>query len=237
MGFWKLDTNKKRDMNHYYKFIPKTFYKLRDSNIIFFYEQDEILEYIKSICKTNNFIPIKLPVIELPTYPITEFYLESCKNQSKKYLKAKWEKGSMHYRREYIICGEDNYRKIISIWTSKLLLIKRSIELNPFNSDIFAWADMSITKRPIAINYLKYNMNKIITNISPGCVKFKGKSLANAAGFMISSKDTWLKVIPLYEAKLEEMKNSNYAHDEETIISLVRQENKGLFSNKIKLII
>ena len=39
------------------------------------------------------------------------------------------------------------------------------------------------------------------------------------------------------KAKLEEMKNSDYAHDEETIISLVRQENKGLFTNKIKLII
>ena len=232
LGFWKVNNNTKRSMNHYYKFMPKTFQKLKNKNIVFFYGDDDILEYVNSICKTPYFIAIKIPVDELPTYELSADYLESCKNQNNSYLESMNDrKGLKHYAREYKKSGEDAYRKIISIWTSKILLIKRVIDSNPFNSINFAWADVSIARINLPITKTNYNMNKI--NMNKGGCRYMGEIINNGAGFMISGKNTWLKLIPLYKTKLEELRHSNYAHDEETILYLIYKENKELFNNKL----
>jgi hypothetical protein len=235
-GFWKLDKNTRHDMSYYYKLIPRLFNKLRDRNIVFFYEDDEILEYIKTVCKTEHFIPIKLLLTDLPTYELSACYLESCKRQDKSILNKKFEKGARHYNNDYLKNGEDNYRKLITIWTSKLLLIQRIISENPFNSDIFVWTDIGITKRPIQVRSLNYDMSKVHVNPAPECITFMNKPLKIAGGFMISGKETWLKFIPIYISKLEEMKESNYAHDDESIMALIYRENKTLIDNKIKTI-
>jgi hypothetical protein len=233
-GFWKLDKNTRHDMSYYYKLIPRLFNKLRNRNIVFFYEDDEILEYIKSVCKTEHFISIKLLLTDLPTYDLSAYYLESCKRQDKRILNKQFEKGARRYRIDYLKNGEDNYRKLITIWTSKLYLIKRIIESNPFNSDIFVWTDIGITKRPIQIRNLNYDMSKVHTNRPPNIITFMNKPLKIAAGFIISGKMSWLKFISLYEYKLEELKESNYAYDEESIMALIYRENKSLIDNKVK---
>ena len=233
-GFWEVKNNVKHNIPHYKKYIPKTFNRLRDKNVIFFYEDDEILTYIKSICKNEHFISIKLLLTDLPTYELSYDLLNSCKNQDNAYLKSindKREKGLKHYNREYLKSGEDAYRGIISIWTSKVLLIEKVIELNPFNSDVFFWCDSAITKCKFNIRKINYNMNIINTNRS--CDKYMGKLLKHAAGLMVSSKSTWLILIELYKKKLNEIKDSNYAHDEETILYLIYKENNQLFNNTI----
>jgi hypothetical protein len=230
IGFWRVNNNVKHDMSHYYKIMPKTFNRLKKKKIVFFYGDDNILKYVNKIRKTQDFIAIKIPVKELPTYELSADYLESCKNQDIDYLISKNdEKGLNHYRREYKKSGEEAYRKIISIWTSKLLLIKKVIDSNPFDSKFFVWADAAIGKTKLKIRKTDYNMNFINTNRS--YMIYMGERIKNGAGFMISSYDTWLKLIPLYEKKLEELRHSNYAHDEETILHLICKENEELFNN------
>jgi len=239
MGFWKVTNNIKHNMNHYRKYIPITLERLKNKNIVFFYETDSILNYIKSFCKTPNILFIKLPISELPTYELSKDLLNSCiKQDNKKLLKfcskdqPNSEKGLNHYRREYLQSGEKAYREIISIWTSKVLLIEKIILLNPFNSEIFFWCDCAISKINYDITNINYNMDMINTNSSRK--KYMGEKLKNAAGIMISSKSTWLKLIEIYKNKLNEIKHSNYAHDEETILYLIYKDYNSLFSNTVK---
>jgi hypothetical protein len=52
---------------------------------------------------------------------------------------------------------------------------------------------------------------------------------------MLSGKESWLKFIAIYETKLEELKNSKYGYDEESILASIYRENKTLIDNKIKV--
>ena len=233
LGYWVVPTNIKHDLQHYKKYIPKTFFKLRNKHIVFFYGDDHILEYVKKCLKTPFFFPIKIKIKELPTYDISLDYFNSCKAQDINNLKNInniKEKGLIHYRREYLGSGKVAYRSLITIWTSKLFLIQNVIDLNIFNTNIFAWTDAGISKmKKIHIDKINYNMDKINANDSNK--KYKGEQLYNAAGFMISGTNTWLRIIELYKQKLYELKDSKYAHDEETILYLIYKENNELFNN------
>ena len=230
MGFWQIRTNKKHDMTHYYRFMPKTFEMLAEKQIVFFYEDSDILNYVQSIVKSSHFIAIRLPVIDLPTYSLTEAYLQSCKNQDNVALRSvKDQKGLIHYAREYMQSGEASYRKVIGIWTSKILLVERIIAENPYMSSHFAWVDVSVSR--FNTNYIlkKYDDTTITT--PSNCMLYKGELIANNASFMISAKDTWLTFFPMYKAKLEALRDSNYAHDEETILHLMRKDRPDCLAN------
>ena len=228
-GLWNIPQNKKHDIKYYYRHIPKTFQLLKNANVVFFYEDNTILEYVKKHCNMSHFTAIKRSVCDLPTYGMMDDYLASCKNQDNTLLKEQQDdKGLKHYEREYMLSGEDSYKKVIGIWTSKLFLMEEIIRENPYKTDTFAWIDIGISRENPRYIQLPYKKNVITTNAS--IMIYKGERIFNAAGYMISDKNTWLKLLPLYKEKLEELRHSNYAHDEETIIYLIYKENMELFS-------
>jgi len=56
-GYWKIKNNVKHSYdNHYKKLIPKTFTILKNCNIVFFYDDDNVLSDIKKYIQTNNII-------------------------------------------------------------------------------------------------------------------------------------------------------------------------------------
>jgi hypothetical protein len=143
------------------------------------------------------------------------------------------EKGLVHYNREYKKSGENSYRSIFSIWTSKILILKDVIEENPFNTEYFAWVDAGIAKvKGIKRILFKktYSENKLNYLKSVNIMKYQGKLLEIPGCFLFGNKQIWNEIIPLFNHELNENKNSNYAHDEETLIHLVYQKNKNLFS-------
>jgi Bacterial protein of unknown function (HtrL_YibB) len=220
-------------MEHYYKHMPKTFELLKDRKLVFFYEQDDILEYVNGICKTPHFMSIKIPAIDLPTYPMSEDFLNSCKKQDTVSLVAKNDtKGVIHYLREYLQSGEDSYRKVISIWTSKILLIEKIINENPYKTNNFAWADVAISRVQWHYNMFNRDFDKTKINTFVGGARslYMGEITGNIAGYMISHKDTWKKLFPIYKEKMEQLKHSNYAHDEETILHLIRKGHPELLA-------
>ena len=240
LGFWHVPANKKHDMQHYYKHFPGTFNILKGCNIVFYYDDDKILEYVNSIKQTNNFLAIKINVTDLPTYAISEHYLNSCKNQDNKTLKKKndlkgsenykREKGLTHYNREYMLSGEDSFRKVFSIWTSKILLVQRIIKRNPFNTEFYAWTDVSISRCKRDPNYyVKSNYDKDRLYYFPSPLFYNAEKVEISAGFMLAHKNTWATIIRLYRLQLEASKNSNYAHDEETLLGLILRKRKELF--------
>lgn len=232
-GYWHVTNNTKHSFHsHYKKFIPKTLKMLRGCNIVFCYDDDNIVSFIKKHVRTNNIIFKKIPIQSLPSYDLSKYYLKSCKNQNNKGFGVR-EKGLVHYKREYKRSGEHSYRSIFSIWTSKILILKDVIEENPFNTEYFAWNDVGIAKvnkisRKILTNTYSGNQLSYLKDVSS--MKYFGKLLEIPACFLTANKNTWNEIIPLYENELNENKRSNYAHDEETILNLVYKKNRNLFS-------
>lgn len=219
-------------MDHYFTYMPKTFNMLKNKNIIFFYEDDKILEYVNTIKKTDNFIAIKAKISDLPTYDIIKYYVQSCKNQNTNYLKSIGnQKGVTHYERDFLISGKASYRKLITLWTSKVFLINDVISFDPYKTDCFAWVDVSISR--LNINYVDSKVDKSKINMPGSKNIYMGERIFGSAGFMISSKETWLKFIPIYARKMLELKDSNYAHDEETIIFNIYNEHPSLFKKLV----
>ena len=233
-GYWKIKDNVKHSYNnHYKKLIPKTFTILKNCNIVFFYDDDDVLSDIKKYIQTNNIIYKKISIDSLETYDLSNDYLETCKlqdNVSLRKINTMNEKGLVHYQREYNKSGEDSFRKVFTVWTSKLFVVNKTIDQNPFNTNYFAWIDISASQVNINKKYFtqSYLPNKIY-HFSMNIMRYYGIKLPIMGFFLIAHKNIWKKLMPLYEKQLELSKNSKYAHDEETILYLIWKDNKDLF--------
>ena len=221
-GYWILESNKKHDIKSYFKAFSSFFKLYNDCNIIFYYDDERVFDAINKTNKKCNLKMIKKSIEELHTYKYSDDLLNSCKNQDNEYLisvKKGREKGLVHYNREYMKSGEETYKKLFTIWTSKLFLIKECIENNIFNSEYFAWSDVALhkynRKREI---YIKTYWKNRIAMLCKNCMRYMGKSISITACYMSSDINFWLKFIDLYEKQFMESKDSNYAHDEETIL-------------------
>ena len=127
MAFYCFLGNKRHNLEHYKKCIPRTFRIMPNSKIVFFYDNDSIFNLIKRRCKTKTIKGIKLNCNDLPTKNISLDYVNSLENINKDYLKKynkTNEKGYSHYL-ELKSCGKDIYHKILTIWTSKLFLVEK----------------------------------------------------------------------------------------------------------------
>ena len=234
-GYWKIKNNVKHSYdNHYKKLIPETFTILKNCNIVFFYDDDDVLSDIKKYIQTNNIIYKKISIDSLETYDLSNDYLETCKlqdNVSLRKINTMNEKGLVHYQREYKKSGEDSFRKVFTVWTSKLFLVNKTIDENPFNTNYFAWIDVSASRfnRDKGLYTQFYSSNKLFH--FGNMMKYYGETITINASFLIAHKNIWKKIIPLYEKQLQLSKNSKYTRDEETILYLIWKDNKDLFCN------
>jgi hypothetical protein len=232
-GLWHIRDNRKYGINHYHKLIPKTLAMLKDTNLVFFYEEDKVLEFVEQHKQSDNFLPIKVQIEDLPTFRFSDDYLESCKKQNNKALRRmKKQKGLVHYRRDYMKSGGESFKKVFSVWTSKVLLVDRMIDENPFNTSYFSWADISIARmnnkrRSWNFMDLSYDDNHI--HAYRGRLYYLKRPVNVGAGFMMGHKDKWKELIPYYNEQLELSKNSNYAHDEETLLHQISIKKPDLF--------
>ena len=247
MGYWHISTNKKKPWSGYEKRLEKTFTDLKDCNIVFFYNNDDFLKIIKQHVKTNNIIYIRKNIDELKTFDVSKKYLVSCKNQKNTQLINNIikvserenaygirysEKGLIHYRREYKKGGDMNFRKMFTVWTSKIYCISDVLKLNPFNSTYFTWCDISISR----CNRDPQQLTKIYSDMkihlySTSLTRYKGHLIKNLAGFMFAHKDVWNDFLPIYSLYINKNMNSNYAHDEETLLYLICKDYPDFFKS------
>ena len=238
VGYWNVKNNKKNSYESHYKpLILKTLNIIKDQNIVFFYENEDVINFIKKNVK-NNIIFIKKELMDLPTYKISKDYLETCKQQNTKELSDKFinwdkgllEKGFIHYHREYKQSGENVFRQLFTIWTSKIFLVQEIIRLNPFHNNCFAWMDVSSARVNVDKKYFtQYYLPNKIYHFSMNVMKYYGIHLPIMGFFIIAHRNIWKKLIPLYEKQLQLSKDSKYAHDEETLLYLIWKDNQDLF--------
>ena len=212
---------------------------MKNEKIVFFYEDPSILTFARKHLHTSHFYPICLKLQDLPTYSISNDYLKSCIQQNNVTLQALSkgnEKGLIHYRRDYKQSGPENFRRIFTVWSSKVFLVNQIVDLNPYQTSKFAWVDASYARflRPKKPN--KWNLDFYRHDFTPSFIyhyssnmKYYGKSIQIHAAFMIGGEPEWKKLLDLYKEQLEISKTSNYAHDEETLLHLVSERGPTLF--------
>lgn len=232
--YWIVDNNKKNNNIHYLDKLPKTLELIKDCNLIFYYNEDNIANVVKKNFKGNLKL-IKKSINDLPTNIYAEDYFKTGIQQNNIDLikvNRNDEKGLAHYQREYIKSGPEVYKKLFTIWTSKLFLIEECIKNNPFNTEYFSWIDASACRVNLNnIYYLKKYDDTAIFNTGYSKMKYYGKHLNVCCFFMIGHRNIWEKIIPLFKNKLIECKTSKYCHDEETILNLVYMDNKKYFKS------
>jgi len=230
MGYWKIPGNPKRDLTYYRNITISTLQFLKDKQIVFFYNDNETLSQLSHLNnKGYKILFMKCLIEDLPTYNISDRFLNSCKNQDLSDVKDRdKEKGYVHYTRDLKLSDEDTYKKIISVWTSKILLVENIIHINPYKTDNFAWVDVSATRFNVRKQYytsfISGRFNALNTSMH-----YKGERIFNGATIMIADRETWSWLIPLYKEKLESNKDSNYGHDEETLMFLIYKEHPSRF--------
>jgi hypothetical protein len=84
LGYWFVEPNQKRNLNEYLEQLDVTLSRLRDYNIVFYYQDDFILDRIRNI---PNLVPKYVKIEDLPSYYLSDDYLNSCKRQDNEYLK------------------------------------------------------------------------------------------------------------------------------------------------------
>ena len=161
----------------------------------------------------------------MPTYEHSLNLLNLCKKQNNDYLKmikGKFEKGTIHYNREYKNSGEEVYRKIITIWTSKLFLLKECIVNKYFNNNYIAWHDFNIINN----KYYSIIPNKIL--LTNNNMHYYGKDIKYNCRYMFGNNNNMMNLIDKYSDELYNL-NEDYCHDEETIIHRVYMKYPYLF--------
>ena len=235
-GFWVVENNVKHSYTKYLSLIEKTLSILKNCNIVFFYNKSSVLEDILPFVKTKNIHFIERPINKLKTYNISEHYINSCDKIGQHLLSYTGrEKGIRHYNRELLGSGRYDFRKIFTVWTSKLFILEEIMDLNPYNTSNFCWIDAGISK------FKKFD-EKLIPedNIIPNKLnymenlrmKMYGKKLPINARFLQTSSSFIKSFNRLYMDYLIKNKDDEYCHDEETILALMHNDRPELF-NKV----
>ena len=230
-GYWDIDNNPKRDWNHYQRYIPKTLELLRGQRIIFFYESEAVRRYIEDCAKSENIIFRKKNIEDLPTYGLVKnHFLPSCIRQSDvelKQINRFWEGGLINRDLLYERGGPDVYTKIVSLWTSKLSLLERQIRENSFATQYFCWADISISR----LNRKRRNWNFLAPTVPyredvfyfyPSLYRrYYGVLQPISGGLLLGHHRILSLVANRFLTIMNEARDSCYAHDDETLFSLL----------------
>lgn len=231
LGYWKIPENPKRSLEYYKPRILNTLEFLKGKPIVFFYSNLETFNELSPLNNDgHNILFIRSPIEQLPTYNISANLVKSCKSQdfSKFTFNPEREKGYVHYHRDLLKSSETTYRKILTVWTSKIYLVNDILTDNPFKTDSFAWVDVSATRFNVRLylyeNFVSGKLNALNTSM-----QYMGKRMFHGATIMIADQETWKWLLPVYATMLDNVKNSKYGHDEETIMYLIYKENPSRF--------
>lgn len=234
--FYRISENEKRSLTHYIRLLPKTMKMLR-GNILYLYCEDMEIEeaFAKEAEKWNvELIVIKIPLEDLPTRRIIEPIITTCKNSSEadhaEDQNHPRDKGTRHYRRDFLGSGENAFRDLLTVWTSKISLARRAAAHEPEAQ--MAWVDASVAK----FNYSRTNWNfrelefpscKISHYASP--MFFGSSPLPINASFLSSTSKMWVKLEDLFLEQLKTSSVDGYIHDEETVLGLIVERYPEMF--------
>lgn len=238
-GYWNVANNQKRDARHYQKYLTGLFRRIGGGKLLLFFEDENFFKQCQKIADATE-VSLRghyLPLNDLPYAWAGDELLSACKRMEcsaalNDQLLRK-DKGIKHYHREFRLSGEEAYAKIMAIWMSKIPLISQvSLPSNPFNTDLFAWVDISIAR----FRFMRGNHDFTKQRIDSGRINhygtdsyYRGSRLKLNASFMCGGQEAWERLNFSFRSALQQHLLDDYAHDEETILSHVQSDNPDLF--------
>jgi len=239
IGYWRIDNNKKRSIGHYSEHLPETLKMLSGRNVIYFYNDERNRKQTEDIAKKYNIniISRKIAIDALPASTAAEEFLKRTEEfGGNQFLSAgresKKEKAREHYFIDYSRGGAEAYRSMLSVWLSKVLLVSKIVDENPFGSRNFAWVDASISRFNKKRDY--YNINRL--NDAGGRISFyrgkRGKNLKKLilnASYLSGDREAWSKLLEIYKKEMAYQQYELYPNDEETVLDICCLRSPSLF--------
>ncbi|MFT7005539.1 MAG: hypothetical protein ACJAXJ_000037 [Colwellia sp.] len=244
-GYWQLKNNVKKSPGVYLNGIEKTFKLIKNSTLYFFTEDEVLKPFLKESAKKNN-IHIEIIHRTLESLPANKYIenvinsadatnFEHCLNLNQFNYRSSQEKGFIHYFRDYKHSGKDNYKNLLRIWLSKILLVNEIIAKHNKNNRadvLYSWIDC--TAERFSYTRKNWNFTKVDLPINKfshysGSLFYMGVRLPISASFMSGGEKIWEEVETLFINELERAASTAYAHDEETLLTNIVYKNPDLF--------
>lgn len=236
-GLWLLPENPKNDENHYTRVFPETIRMLKGKTLVFFYESTDVLALAQYYADRYrvNLKAFYRPLKKLPgSHNARDFEVlcESMELDSMPEPRSKArEKGSIHYWRDFK-GGKGAYRDMVTIWMSKPDLIAEVVECFGSKSEYYAWVDASISRFNFRRKSWKFTKQAVqpdkLTHYANN-MTYYGRQLRVNASFLCASSIVWARIRSEFKSKQTEALRAPYAHDEETLLSLVAEQKPHLF--------
>jgi hypothetical protein len=236
-GYWMLPKNAKYPIEHYQEQIPQSMKMIAKRKLVLYYDDPRTEAMFAEACRPLDIRlhPKRVSVEALPAYRHANALVECCRSmQWEEFDRAPLrgsEKGLIHHRRDLMGSGEEIYRKLITIWMSKVALTSQ-VASEGRDATYFAWMDASIAR----FNGLRTNWNFPVQafaaealNHYASSMTYRGERLPLNASFMLGTPAVWAAVNRAFDARLEASLSDAYAHDEETVLGLVHRERPELF--------
>jgi len=232
-------TPEKMEFGRYLKLIPGTIELLQGSTLVFFYEEDFILELFQRLCINHDvsLIAIHRKTTELPAYEdvvaMQDFISNAGRYEIHKLAdRFPRDKGTHHFRKFFCRYKDPEiYRQNVSIWLSKIALVKTAMD-SIESAQWFAWVDAGISR----FNHRRTKWRfPVVTPTADqimhyGSVQhYMGKRLPLNASYLCGHRRTWERLNDVFYAQLRKSINNAYVHDEETILGNVYQQHPELF--------
>jgi len=187
------------------------------------YTDENTYDYISTLRKNYPYTKIfKIKIEDLEYYK----YFKDYKLNSKNYATMIWKEGN----------DEDINKKLYTLWNSKISLLKKSIQLNPFNTHYFAWFDIGYIRdknKKLESNWpdmkkLKILDDKVLFNIVYGGPDCKDKGSASG-GFIGCNKNNIDELNSVFHKEfLNFYENNNFVGNDQEVYQKIRCNHQNL---------
>jgi hypothetical protein len=236
-GYWMLPSNAKNPVEHYQKLIPQSMEMIAGRKLILYFDDAQTEAMFAEACEALDvrLQTVRVSVEALPAYRHADAFADGCRSMRREEFDRtplRWlEKGLIHYRRDFMGAGEEVYRRLITIWMSKVALTSQAAS-GGGDATYFAWMDASVAR----FSGRRTNWNFPVQTFAPralnhyaSTMSYRGERLPLNASFMLGTPEVWAAVSLAFDAWLQASLSDAYAHDEETILGLVHRDRPELF--------
>jgi len=239
-GYWRIDDNRKRSTAQYLRHFAGLCDHIPNARLIVFHEDDDILTHFRDVghARGVSIVGRRLALTELPTYPLSTRLLAGCRamaaQQSTRPTDFRNEKGTLHYWRDYVDGGEDVYRRLVTVWTSKIpLVLHAGLGGDTVRARRYAWVDASIARfdrRRSGWRFAARPHPPHAVAHYRSVMRCRGERLPINASLLSAPSALWPELDALFQRMLTSVLADAYAHDEETVLGLCHRRHPELFA-------
>ena len=238
-GLWRIEGGVKRTSDHYRTLLPGLCALLRGCRLIAHSDSDEIFDLFARHAEAHEVALTceRIAIEDLPGHDAAGRLARNCAamrlDAHPRPAAYHDEKGVIHYWRDHHDGGAEAYRRLLSIWCSKVpLMAAHAARGADAQAARFVWVDASVAR----FNERRENWNFRKAALKPDALchyassmRSFGAPLPLNASFLCADEARWRAVSQLFARMLECAFEQPYAHDEETVLAACVRETPELF--------